>query len=381
MNFELTSDHEHFRQSIIAFAQRELNSGAETREQEGRFSRETWNSCAAQGLTALMCGSTHGGANLDPFETALAMEALGFGCTDGGLSFSIGAHLFAGVVPVWLAGTEEQKNKYLPRFASGEWIIANAMTEASSGSDAFSLKTTAVKTDGGYLLNGVKSFCTNAPLADVILVYAATDPQKGFFGGISAFLLDKNKHRFTVGPVQEKMGLNSSPLAEVQFNDLFVEDTQLLGKAGGGAQLFNQSMDWERCGLAALHVGTMQRLAEQSAAYAKAREVNAQAISGFQAVAFRLADMYTRTEAARLLAHKAAFAIAAKRNATAAAAQAKIFASEALITTAQDALTIHGGNGYMKSYGIERALRDAMASSIYSGTNDVLRNVVAGWLE
>ncbi|TND09657.1 MAG: acyl-CoA dehydrogenase [Bacteroidetes bacterium] len=375
MNFSRSSAEETLYRSSLAFA-KEKCAGL----REGIFSRAVWDMCAMQGLTALMAGTGHGGAGLGAGETAVVMEALGEGSPDGGFNFSLGAHLFAGLVPLVHAATEEQRQKYIPGIAAGKIILANAMTEAVSGSDAFGMKTTAVKTDGGYRLNGSKVFCTNAPLADLLIVYAATDPQKGFFGGITAFLLEKNRHQYKVGEPHEKMGLLSSPMADVYFDDLFVEDAQVLGKPGAGAAIFNHSMNWERMGLSAMHVGTMQRLCSISAAYANARLIGENKIGTFQAVGFRLADMFTRTEAARMLVFSAAQKIDSGGAPAAAAAKAKIYSSEALIATAQDAMLIHGGNGYMKSTGIEQALRDAMASATYSGTNDVLRSLVAGLL-
>jgi len=378
MNFSLSPEQQALQSSTAEFAQT-LNAQTDERERRGGFTREEWKACAEAGLTALPVPTAFGGPGCSALDTILALESFGYGCSDGGLGFSLGAHVLAGVVPVLLFANEDQQHRYLPAFGAGDLIIANAMTETASGSDAFALGTSAKRTEGGYVLNGMKTFCTNAPLADLLLVYALSDPQKGFFGGISAFLLEKGRHLYIVAPPMEKMGLHSSPLAEVMLDDVFVEDAQLLGKAGGGGMIFNQSMDWERAGLAALHAGTMRRLIEQSAAYVKERHVGGHPASAFQAVAFKLADMQVRMEASRLLAYKAACMLDEKRSALSAAARAKITASEALIATAQDAMQLHGGNGYMKAFGIERALRDAMASTIYSGTNEVLRNLLAEW--
>lgn len=371
MNFARTPEQENLYAATLKFARGKLGH-----LREGGFSRSDWDHCTAQGLTALMSPAELGGSGLNAASVAVVMEALGEGCADGGFNFSLGAHLFAGLVPVLAAGSEEQKKIY----AGGSRIIANAMTETGSGSDAFGMKTTAVKTANGYVLNGSKSFCTNAAVADTLLVYAVTDPKKGFFGGISAFLVGKDSTGLRIGAPQEKTGLHSSPLSDIFLDHVAVDENQLLGKAGAGAQLFQQSMNWERMGLSALHTGTMQRLCRAGAEYANTRTIGEKKIGGFQAVSFRIADMYTRTEAARLLVHAAAAAIDSGNNATTACAKAKIYASEALIATAQEAMLIHGGNGLMKSTGIEQALRDAMASVTYSGTNDVLRSLLAGLL-
>lgn len=373
MNFAPNDEQQALIQSTAQFAANQLGA-------TNAFSRARWNAAAAQGLTALPVAAAHGGSGCSALEAAFVFEALGHKAEDSGFVFSLGAHLFAGVMPLFTGGTADQQNEWLPRIASGDCLLANAMTESSSGSDAYAMKTTAVKKDNVYILNGSKQFCTNASVADVLVVYAVTDTAKGFFGGISALLVDAKQAGVTIGPVQEKMGLENSPMAEVFFENVEVNENRLIGKAGSGTMLFQHSMQWERVGLSAWHVGSMQQLIDRSVSYATTKSTGGKIIAEHQAVAFRLADMQTRCEAARMLVHRAAHLLDSKSHSTREAAMAKIFTSEALIKTAQDALLIHGGNGYMKSFAIEHFLRDAMAAATYSGTNDVLRGLVAGQL-
>lgn len=373
MNFALNDEQQELISSVEKFA------AAHLRATTG-FSRERWKAAAAQGLTALPAPADYGGSAGSAFQTALFFEALGRTAEDSGFVFSLGAHVFAGLMPVVIGGTEEQKKSWIPAIAAGTCMLANAMTESSSGSDAFAMRTTAVKKANSYIINGSKQFCSNAPNADVLVVYAVTDEAKGFFGGISAFLMDARRPGVTIGPVQEKMGLENSDMADVFFEHVEVNEDRLIGKAGSGTMLFQASMMWERVGLSAWHVGSMQQLIARSIAYAQTRSTGGKPIANHQAIAFRLADMQTRCEAARLLVYRAAHALDNRSHSTREAAMAKVYASEALIQTAQDALLIHGGNGYMKSYAIEHFLRDAMASATYSGTNDVLRLLLAGQL-
>lgn len=366
MDFSFSQQQDDFRNATRAFGVGLDNGNFHVR----------WRALATQGLTGLLIPETFGGAGFGALDAALALEALAEGCDDGGLCFSLAAHLYAGLVPLLHAGNAEQKKQFLPAILSGDDIVANAMTEAASGSDAFSLRTTATLKNDRYLLNGSKVFVTNAPVANLLVVYALTDPAKGFFGGITAFLLEKGKHNYRVGLTIDKLGLDTSPLAEVFFDEVEVDASCVLGKPGGGALIFQQSMNYERSGIALMHCGTMQRLLNLSIDYAKQREISGQPIASHQAVAFRIADMQVRLQAARLLACRANADLDQKTDATRSSAQAKIFSSEALAQTAQDALLLHGGNGFTKAYPVEHVLRDAQGALIYSGTNDVLRNLV-----
>jgi alkylation response protein AidB-like acyl-CoA dehydrogenase len=254
------------------------------------------------------------------------------------------------------------------------------MTEPDSGSDAFALRTRAERDGQGFRINGRKTFISNGPVADLVIVFAVTDQSKGYHGGVSALLVDSKSPGFSVSQKFEKMGLRTSPLGELVFEDLFVSQECLLGGVGGGTEVFTQAMDWERVCLFASHVGAIERLLETSIAQARGRKQFGQAIGKFQAVAHKIADMKVELEAARLLTYRAAWRLGRTRTVSMDAAIAKLFVSETLVRTALDAVQVHGGYGYMTEYGVERALRDAVGSTLYSGTSEMQRNIIARWL-
>lgn len=380
MDFALTEEQEQLRGQIIEFAQGELNQGVVERDREHRFSRDLWRKCGQLGLPGLPVPEEYGGTGLDTLSTAVALEALGYGCTDGGLVFSLCAHLLSCVVPIWKHGSEEQKRRYLPGLCDGSLIAVNAMTEPDSGSDAFAMSCTARHDGNGYVLNGTKTFSSNGPIADLAVVFAVTDPAKGYHGGVSAFLIEKDTPGFRPGQTFEKMGLRTSPIGELILDDVRASAGAVLGPVGAGATLFTQAMDWERVCLFASHLGTMQRLLERAIGYARSRRQSGQPIGKFQAVAHRIADMKVHLEAARLLTYRAAWRLDRSRHVGLDASIAKLFVSESLVKVALDTVRVFGGYGYMTEYEVERALRDAIGSTIYSGTSDVQRNIIARWL-
>jgi len=380
MDFSFSAEQRILRDSIIQFAQKELNEDIQERDRQHQFSRPLWEKCAAMGLQGLPVPSDYGGSGFDALTTAIALEALGYGCQDSGLNFSICAHLLACVIPVWKHGSEYQKREFLPRLCDGSLIAVNAMTETETGSDSFAMKTKATRCENGYRLTGAKTFCSNGPVADIAIVYAITDPDKGYYGGVSAFLVEKGTPGFETGQQFDKMGLRTSPIGELLFNDVFVPDEAVLGGIGGGSVIFTESMDWERACLVACHVGTMERLLEGAIDHARSRKQYGQIIGKFQAISHRIADMKVRLQASRLLTYYAASSLGVSREAGRDAAIAKLFTSEALIQTTHDAVQIMGGYGFMTESGVERSLRDAVASTIYSGTSEVQRNIIARWL-
>ena len=381
MDFALTDEQRLLRENIVRFATDELNEGLPERDREQVFSRNTWKKCADLGVQGLPVPEELGGSGLDTISCAVALEALGYGCRDGGLVFSLCAHLLACVVPVWTHGTSDQKARYLPGLCRGELVGCHAITEPGSGSDTFSMRTRAEKAEGGWRLNGVKTFISNGPVADVAVVFALTDPAKGFHGGLTGFLLDKSMAGFTSGQKFEKLGLRTSPVGELVFQDLYVPDGAVLGQVGGGSAVFGTAMDWERVLLVSAHVGTMERLLETTVEYARTRRQFGQAIGKFQAVSHKVADMKVQLEAARLLAYRAAWKLGrGSRDIALDAAITKLFVSESLVRSALDAVQLHGGYGYTTEYEVERALRDAIASTIYSGTSEMQRNIIARWI-
>jgi L-prolyl-PCP dehydrogenase len=380
VDFSLSESQRALRDHIIRFAQKELSPGALERDEQHTFSKELWLKCGETGLQGLPVPEEYGGSGTDPLSTALAIEALGYGCEDGGLVFAICAHLLACVVPIWKHGSAAQKQRYLPELCTGRMIAVNAMTEPESGSDPFAMKTRAAPDGDGFIINGVKTFSSNGPVADLALVYAVTDPGKGYLGGITAFLVEAGTPGFAKGQVFKKIGLRTCPIGELVFDGVRVSSRAVVGSVGAGGPIFNQSMEWERACLVAGHLGAMERLLEKAVDYARTRKSSGLPIGRHQAVAHRIADMKVRLEAARLLTYRAASRLETSRTVGLDAAVAKLFASEALVETALDTVRVLGGYGAMSEYGAERALRDAIPGLLYSGTNDIQRNIIARWL-
>src|SRR5688500_18046019 len=362
------------REQISRFASTELRDGESRAAAEGSFPVEKWRKCGEMRLQGLPVPESLGGAGLDPLSTAIALEALGYGCRDGGLVFSICAHLLACVVPVWKHGSPSQHERYLRGFCDGTLIAANAMTEPDTGSDAFAMKSRAVPDGDGFRITGRKVFCSNGPVADVAVTYALTDASKGYHGGVSCFLVRKGTAGFSVGQKFEKLGLRASPISEMVYDNVFVPRQDVLGPVGGGGSMFAQSMDWERALLGASHLGTMQRLLEQAVEYSRTRRQYGHPIAKFQAISHRVADMKVRLEAARWMVYRAASRLDRARDAGLDASMAKLFVSESLLESAHDLVRILGGYGFTTEYEAERTLRDAVGGTIYSGTSDIQRN-------
>ena len=380
MDFSLTPDQETLKRTIIKFAREHLNDDMIARDREQTFSRERWRACGSLGLPGLPVPESLGGEGLDPLTTAIALDAFGYGCTDNGLVFSIAAHLLSCVVPLWKFGSPAQQAAYLPGLCDGRLIGVHAMTEPGSGSDSFSLRTKAVKDGDGWRINGTKTFISNGPEADVIIVFALSDAAKGYHGGVTAFLLERGTPGFSASRKIEKMGLRTSPFSELAFDEVWVPDSAIVGQVGGGAAIFTHAMDWERVCLFAAHVGQMERILERGVLYARTRQQFGKSISKFQAVSHKLADFKVQLECARLLTYRAATKLDKTRGVGLDAAMVKLFVSESLVKGAMDVLQIFAGYGYATEYEIEREVRDAIGSRIYSGTSEIQRNIVAAWL-
>ena len=381
MDLSWTEEQLGLRDAIVRFAQNELNKDMIARDAEGRFSRELWVKCAEVGLQGMPLPEQYGGQGADPLTTIMALEALGYGCSDNGLIFAINAHMWSAEMPLLRFGTEEQKQRYLPGMCDGTLIGVQGMTEPGSGSDAFGLKTMAESRGDSYVLNGTKTFITNAPVADVFVIFASTDPKAGALG-ISAFLVDTGTPGLEVGKPFSKMGLRTSPMSELFFDDCVLPAERMLGKSGNGMAIFNHSIDWERGFILAPAVGTMQRQLETVIQHAKTREQFGHPIGKFQAVSHRIVDMKMRLEAARSFLHQVGWAKlqAEGANTPIESALAKLYISEAWVQSSLDTLQILGGYGYMTETEVERDIRDALASRIYSGTSDIQRNIIAGRL-
>jgi len=379
MEFSLSAEQRELKEAAVAFARAKLDHDLAKREEAGEFPVEAWRACARFGVQGLPVPVELGGGGSDVLTTVLVMEALGYGCRDNGLIFSLNAQMWSLELPLVKFGTPAQQRAYLPGLVSGELIGVHAMTEPESGSDAFSMRTRAERRGDDYLLNGTKLYITNAPVADVVLVFAV-DPGRPRPGNISAFLVDKGTPGFAVSRSMEKMGLRTSPMGEVVLADCLVPAGQRLGPEGAGMAIFNSSMGWERSCILASALGAMQRQLEACVGYARQRKQFGQAIGKFQAVSGKVADMYLRLEAARLLVYRAAWLAGQGRPSVAEAAAAKLFTSEAWVASSMDAIQIHGAYGYMKEAGIERDLRDAVAGTIYSGTSEIQRVILSRML-
>jgi hypothetical protein len=377
LDFAWNEEQLAIRDEIVKFARRELNENLVERDHNDEFSREGWRKCAALGIHGLPIPKEYGGGGSDILTTVCALEALGYGCRDNGLIFSINAHMWTSEIPILTFGTEAQKRKYLPKLASGEWVGNNAMTEPEAGSDAYSLRTRAERKGDYYILNGSKTFVSNAPIADVLIVFANVDPSKGP-AGVSAFLVEKGTPGFSISRKLHKMGLRTSPMAELSFVDCEVPAENLLGKEGSGQAVFTTSMEWERICIMASHLGGMQRLIETCTRYARDRKQFGQPIGKFQSIANKIAEMEVRLETSRLVLYKAAWLKKQGKHALREASIAKLYVSEASVQTSLDAIQIHGGYGYMAEFEIERELRDAVGGTIYSGTSEIQKVIIAG---
>jgi alkylation response protein AidB-like acyl-CoA dehydrogenase len=379
MDFSWTDEQLEFKKAVIEFAHKELNDDLINRDQNSTFPMELWRKCADFGVLGLPFPKKYGGQEMDILTTISVMEGLGYACKDTGLIFGMSAQMWDVQMPILDFGSEGQKQKYLPKLCNGESIGAIAMTEPESGSDAFSLSTTAEKQGDNYILNGTKTFVTNGPVADIFLIFATVDKRKGFMG-ISAFIVEKGFPGFHTGKNIEKMGLRTNPWSELVFDDCVIPLDNLLGREGNGVAIFNYSMEWERSCILAGHIGCMERQLETSIKYANDRKQFNRSIGKFQSVSNKIVDMKMRLETARLLLYRSAWLKEREGSAPLDAAMTKLYLSEAWVKSCLDAVQVHGGYGYTTEFEIERDLRDAVGSTLFAGTSEIQRNVIAQYL-
>ncbi|MGH2750803.1 MAG: acyl-CoA dehydrogenase family protein [Actinomycetota bacterium] len=353
-----------------------LPDDARGRDRDSVFSHESWAKCGDFGIMGLPVAEEHGGGGADVVTTMLALEALGYGCRDAGLVFSVNAHMWTSVIPLSTFGTADQKRTWLPGLTSGGLIGCHAITEPEAGSDAFGMKATARTAPGGFVLNGRKTFITNAPVADLLIVFARTADGVGPYG-ISAFLIPAGTPGLVVSGGMDKMGLRTSPMAEVLLDDCFVKASSVLGQPGQGGEIFETSMRWERACIMASQVGMMRRTMETCIAYARQRRQFGKPIAKYESVADKMANMKIAVDAARALVLRTGWLMDQGRDAMVEAAVAKTFVSEANVRTHLDAVQILGGYGYMTEFEIERGVRDALGGTIYSGTSEIQRRIIA----
>ncbi len=376
MDFAWSDEQLAYKKAVIEFAQKELNDGLLERDLAAELARENWTKCAQFGIQGMPFPEEYGGSDADILTSMITMEGLGYGCKDNGLIFGINAQMWSVMMPILHFGSEEQKRKYLPGLCSGELIGAHGMTEPNTGSDAYNLTSRAEKVEGGYVLNGAKTFVSNAPVSDLSLVFATVDPSRGMWG-ITAFIIETGTPGFRISRSIEKMGLRTSPMGELILQDCFVPAECRLGPEGAGARLFNQSMEWERSCILASNLGSMERQLEQTIAYARERIQYGQPIGKYQSVANRIVDMKIRLETARLLLYKVAWLKKNNQSAVMEAAMAKLYLSECFVQSGLDTIRTFGGYGYTTEFEVERDLRDSIGGILYSGTSDIQRNIIA----
>jgi alkylation response protein AidB-like acyl-CoA dehydrogenase len=377
MDFAFSASQQQWHDEAVRFAREELVE-SEARGELGReaFWREGHRRCARSGFTGLPVPEEFGGRGQDLPTTVAAMEGLGYGCTDSGLIFAINAALWTVSMPILLFGTEAQKRRYLPGLCDGSLVGANAASESEAGSDIFAMRTRADRRGDRWILNGRKTWITAAPEADLFLGFAATDPSRGVLG-ISAFLIERDTPGFRVVREIPKLGMKTVPMGEIAFEDCGLPLDALLGREGRGASVFNAAMELERGAILSSVLGTMRRQLERCIEHARKRKQFGQPIGKFQSVSNRIVDMTMRLEMSRLLVYRFAWMKARGEEAAAAASMAKLQVSESFMQNSLDAVRLFGAAGYTDEDGLGRELRDSVGGVIYSGTNDIQRNIIA----
>ncbi|WP_042143932.1 acyl-CoA dehydrogenase [Paucisalibacillus sp. EB02] len=373
MNFQLTEEQEMLRKMVQDFARKEVEPTAAERDEEERFDREIFDKMAELGLTGIPWPEEYGGIGADYVSYVIAVEELSRVCASTGVTLS--AHLSLASWPIYKYGNEEQKKNFLTRLATGEALGAYALSEPGAGSDVASMKTTA-KLDGEhYVLNGSKVWITNGGVADIYVVFAKTDVEARH-KGISAFIVEKGTEGFTFGKKEKKLGIRSSPTTELIFENCRVPKENLLGAEGEGFKVAMTTLDGGRNGIAAQAVGIAQGALDAATNYAREREQFGKPIAHNQGISFKLADMATEIEAARLLTYQAAWLESEGLPYGKASAMSKLFAGDVAMKSTVEAVQIFGGYGYTKDYPVERYMRDAKITQIYEGTQEVQRLVI-----
>ncbi len=379
MDFSISPDQKAFRRQVSEFAKRDLGGDVRAREKQGEFFWEGWHKCAEFGIQGMPMPDQYGGLQLDTTSCLIAMQALGRHCRDSGFLFSLNSHMWTCEIPILEFGSDEQKEQFLPDMVEGKLVGGHAMTEPDAGSDAFSLRTTATKTDAGYLLNGAKVFISNAPIADVLLIFATTNKDLGW-AGVTGFLVEKSNPGLHISKPLDKIGLKTSPTGELSLQDCLVPESAILGRLGQGSAIFNAEMEWERSCLFACHLGAMQRQLDECVEYVNDRKQFGKSIGSFQSISHKIADMRVRIEVGELVLHKVAWLKSKGKRAPLESAIAKLVVSESYMDSSIDALHVRGGYGFMSEYEADRDLLDAVGGKIYSGTSEIQRNIIARFL-
>ncbi|MDP9271152.1 MAG: acyl-CoA dehydrogenase family protein [Chloroflexota bacterium] len=374
MDFALSPEHEQIRRTVREFAEGRIAPVADELERRGEFPHEIIREAAALGLLGVPYPEAVGGTGLDSLAYAITIEELSR--VSGSVGIIVSAHTSLGCNPLYLAGTDAQKERYLRPLASGRKLGAYGLTESGAGSDSRGTRTRAHREPDCWVLNGSKRFITNAGVADTYIVTAVTD-READSGRISAFIVEADTPGFSIGRMEEKMGLHASNTGELLFDDCRIPTENLLGVEGEGDKLFLKTLDGGRIGIGAMALGLAQAAYEAASAYAQRREQFGRPIAAFQGVAFMIADMATEIDAARLLVYRAAWLKDQGQPYSTEAAMAKLFASEVGSRVTNAAIQVHGGYGYITEYKVERYLRDAKLTEIGEGTSQIQRLVIA----
>lgn len=377
MDFSLTKTENLFLQMIREFAENEVKPLAAEVDEQERFPLETVAKMAKLGIMGIPIPLKYGGTGGSNILYSMAVEELSAACATTGVIVS--AHTSLCAAPIMEYGNEEQKCKYLPKLASGEWIGAFGLTEPNAGTDASRQQTTAVEDGDSYILNGTKIFITNAEYAHVYIILAMTDKSLGV-KGISAFIVEKDFPGFSVGKKEKKMGIRGSATCELIMENCIVPKANLLGKVSGGFGIAMKTLDGGRIGIASQALGIAQGAMNETVKYCKERKQFGKSISAFQNTQFQMADLETKVQASRLLVRQAAYKKDCGLPYSVDAAMAKLFAAETAMEVTNKAVQFHGGYGYTRDYPVERMMRDAKITEIYEGTSEVQRMVIAGSL-
>ena len=376
MDFFLNEEQKAMVEEIIKFSRKELNGGITQDYVNGNFPIEKWKKCASMKILALPFPEGYSGCNADILTTAVALKALSYGCKDAGLVHAVATQILCGL-QILHFGSEKQKLKYLPGICNGNMIAAQAITEPSSGSDAFSMQMKAINDGENWVLNGTKIFITNGPIADIAIVFGITDKKKRTLGGISCFIVEKDFEGFSRSKPFDKMGLRTLQNGELVFDNCIVSENNILGNIGQGVIIFNESMEYEKILYPAIHLGTMERLFDISKKYSTTRLSFGQYISKYQQISNKIVDMKINIELGNLILYKSALCKDKGKRVNLESSITKLFVSESLKKTCLEAIQIHGGYGFMTDYEIEKDLRDSIASTIYSGSSEIQYNLIS----
>jgi alkylation response protein AidB-like acyl-CoA dehydrogenase len=374
MDFALSPQHEEIRRTVRDFAEREIGPVADEMEREAKFPVEIIRKAAGLGLLGVPYPEEVGGTGLDSLAYAITVEELSR--VSGSVGIIVSAHTSLGCAPIFMVGTPDQKERYLRPMASGATLGAYGLTEPGAGSDSRGTRTRAHRDGESWVLSGAKRFITNAGVAGTYIVTAVTD-RNADSGKISAFIVEADTPGFSIGRMEEKMGLHASNTGELLFDECRIPADNLLGEEGDGDRLFLKTLDGGRIGIGAMALGLAQAAYEAASSYAKQREQFGRPIASFQGVAFKIADMATQIDAARLMVYRAAWLKDQHQPYSTEAAMAKLYASEVARQVTNDAVQVHGGYGYITEYRVERYLRDAKLTEIGEGTSEIQRMVIA----